>query len=170
MKVLITPQLAVQPLAESHYAAVSGIYLQGIATGNATFQTEAPDWQSWQAGHLPHSRLVALSGTEVAGWAALSPVSGRCVYKGVAEVSVYIGAGFRGRGAGSLLLNALIRASEENGIWTLQAGIFKENLASLALHQKCGFRVVGLREKIGQLNGIWRDVYLLERRSTVVGL
>jgi L-amino acid N-acyltransferase YncA len=165
-----SPALVVQPLEESHYEVVVQIYREGIATGNATLQTETPDWPTWHAGHILHSRLVAFSQGEVAGWAALTPVSGRCVYRGVAEVSVYIGEKYRGRGVGKLLLEELIRASEENGIWTLQAGIFKENKASLALHLKSGFREVGIREKIGQLNGTWRDVYLLERRSSVVGV
>jgi phosphinothricin acetyltransferase len=166
----ISLAVVVQPLEQRHYPAVARIYAQGIATGNATLQTEAPDWQTWDAGHLSHSRLVVLAQGEIAGWAALTAVSGRCVYRGVAEVSVYIGADYQGKGMGKLLLNKLISYSEENGIWTLQAGIFKENKASLNLHQSCGFRIVGLREKIGQLNGLWRDVYLLERRSTVVGV
>lgn len=170
MNVLTTATLALQPLEAQHYAAVSRIYLDGIATGNATLQTESPDWPDWDKSHLPHSRLVALNEQEVAGWAALTPVSGRCVYRGVAEVSVYIGENFRGMGIGKLLLNELIQESEANGLWTLQAGIFKENTASLALHEKCGFRVVGVREKIGQLHGVWRDVCLLERRSKVVGV
>jgi L-amino acid N-acyltransferase YncA len=170
MTVLTTPALSVLPLEEEHYKAVSRIYEEGIATGNATLQTQAPDWPTWNTGHLTHSRLVAIKDNEVAGWAALTSVSGRCVYRGVAEVSVYIRADYRGMGAGKLLLKALVQESEANGIWTLQAGIFKENNASLALHEKCGFRVVGVREKIGQLHGVWRDVCLLERRSKVVGV
>jgi L-amino acid N-acyltransferase YncA len=170
MHVLTTLDFNVQPLAERHYDDVSRIYLEGIATGNATFQTESPDWATWDKVHLPHSRLVAVKKQEVVGWAALTPVSGRCVYRGVAEVSVYIGANHQGQGLGKLLLNNLIQEAEANGIWTLQAGIFKENKASLTLHQKCGFRVVGVREKIGQLHGTWRDVCFLERRSKVVGL
>ena len=170
MTVLTTPAITVLPLEEEHYKAVSRIYEEGIATGNATLQTHSPDWPTWNTGHLTHSRLVAIKDNEVAGWAALTSVSGRCVYRGVAEVSVYIGADYRGMGAGKLLLKALVQESEANGIWTLQAGIFKENAASLALHEKCGFRVVGVREKIGQLHGVWRDVCLLERRSKVVGV
>ena len=163
--------LAVQPLQEQHYTAVARIYEEGIATGNATLQAAAPAWPTWNTDHLPHSRFVAvLNDAIIVGWAALTPVSGRCVYRGVAEVSVYIGAEHRGSGVGKLLLTHLIQESEANGIWTLQAGIFKENTASVALHQKCGFRIVGLREKIGQLNGNWRDVYLLERRSLIVGV
>ena len=170
MTLLATSVLTIEPLRENHYAAVSRIYEEGIATRNATLQTESPDWPVWDSGHLAHSRLVAIKNNAVAGWAALTPVSGRCVYRGVAEVSVYVGADYRGLGIGSQLLKALVSESEANGIWTLQAGIFKENTASLNLHQNCGFRLVGVREKIGQLQGEWRDVCLLERRSKVTGL
>ncbi|RNI25770.1 GNAT family N-acetyltransferase [Rufibacter latericius] len=163
--------VSLQPLQEKHYPLVKAIYEQGISTQNATLETTAPDWDKWNAGHLSHSRLVALdSGGNVAGWAALSPVSGRCVYGGVAEVSVYLDEEYRGKGIGQTLLQELVTSSEANGIWTLQAGILKENEASVALHLKCGFRVVGLRERLGQLNGHWRDTYLLERRSTTVGV
>ena len=148
---------------------VRSIYLEGIATGQATFETDAPSWESWDLSHFTHSRLVARSGADVKGWAALSPVSSRCVYAGVAEVSVYVGAMHRARRVGQALLEALVRAAEENGIWTLQAGIFPENLSSIALHLKCGFREVGRRERIGMMNGIWRDTLLLERRSKIVG-
>ena len=150
--------------------AVRSIYLEGIATGNATFETGAPDWENWDAGHLRHSRLAARRNGAVAGWAALSPVSGRCVYAGVAEVSVYVAAAARGQGAGRQLLASLIVESEKNGIWTLQAGIFPENAASVGLHGAAGFRVVGRRERIGQLEGRWRDVLLMERRSAVIGV
>jgi L-amino acid N-acyltransferase YncA len=161
----------VAPLLPSHYPQVKEIYEQGIATQNATLETSAPTWPTWDQGHLPHSRLAALSPEgEVTGWAALSAVSGRCVYGGVAEVSVYVRTSYQGQGIGKALLQALISTSEANGIWTLQAGILKENEASVRLHQKCGFRVVGLRERLGQLNGQWRDTFLLERRSLVVGL
>ncbi|WP_207432403.1 GNAT family N-acetyltransferase [Sabulibacter ruber] len=162
--------ISVEPLQAKFYPTVREIYEQGIESQNATLETNAPDWEKWDAGHLSHSRLVALSPQgQVAGWAALSPVSGRCVYGGVAEVSIYLDETFRGKGIGQMLLQHLITASEENGIWTLQASIMKENEASIALHVKCGFRVVGLREKLGKLNGHWRDIYLLERRSQVVG-
>jgi L-amino acid N-acyltransferase YncA len=146
------------------------IYLEGIATGDATFETEAPTWESWHQAHLPFARLVLRDGEIMVGWAALSKVSSRCVYAGVAEVSVYVSSGHRGQGAGQLLLTHLIEASESNDIWTLQAGIFPENLASLTLHHKCGFREVGRREKLGKLHGKWRDVILLERRSCRVGI
>jgi phosphinothricin acetyltransferase len=156
----------IAPMDAAHWGDVRRIYLDGIATGNATFQTEAPGWDAWDAGHHAHSRLVALDDDRVVGWAALSPVSARPVYAGVAEVSVYVTASYRGRGVGGALLRALIESSEANGIWTLQAGIFPENTASIALHERHGFRVVGRRERIGRLRGTWRDVMLLERRST----
>ena len=150
------------------------IYEQGIATGNATFQTQAPGWDEWDPSHLPHSRWVALDASyggsgQVLGWAALSPVSGRCVYGGVAEVSVYVAGAARGRGVGRQLLAALVSASEQHGIWTLQAGIFPENTTSIGIHAGAGFREVGRRERIGQLHGVWRDTVLLERRSAIVG-
>ena len=148
---------------------VKEIYLEGIATGHATFETAAPSWEQWDASHLPFARLVARLNGNVIAWAALSPVSQRCVYGGVAEVSVYVSASSRGSGVGRKVLHALIDESEQNGVWTLQAGMFPENTGSLALHQACGFREVGRRQRIGKMNGIWRDTILLERRSTVVG-
>lgn len=160
---------AIQPMLEEDGPSVIAIYREGIATGNATFETQAPAWETFTAGHLPHSRLVARDGTGLLGWAALSPVSGRCVYGGVAEVSVYIAESSRGRGIGRALLEELIRQSEKNGIWTLQAGIFPENLASIRLHKRYGFREVGRRERIGKLGDEWRDTLLLERRSKTVG-
>lgn len=147
------------------WPAVRAIYLQGIATGNATFETTAPDWETWNAGHLPHSRLVARDADAILGWAALSPYSRRQVYAGVAEVSLYVAENARGQGIGAALLAALVAESEANGIWTLQAGIFPENLASIALHTRFGFRIAGTRERIGCMNGQWRDVVLLERRA-----
>jgi phosphinothricin acetyltransferase len=148
---------------------VRTIYLAGIATRNATFETEAPDWRRWDAAHLSFGRLVARDDSTLLGWGALSPVSNRCCYAGVAEASVYVGVDHRGCGVGKALLLGLIDASEKRGIWTLQAGIFPENLGSLALVKKCGFREVGKRERLGKLDGVWRDVLLLERRSRVVG-
>lgn len=147
---------------------VRAIYLEGIATGDATFETDAPDWETWNRNHLDIPRLVARTDAVVLGWAALSRVSSRPVYCGVAEVSIYIAGSAHGLGIGRLLLQSLIEESERNGIWTLQAGIFPENLASIALHKRCGFREVGRRERIGALHGIWRDVILLERRSNTV--
>lgn len=158
-------------LTADHYAAVNAIYLEGIATGNATFQTEGKTWDEWDAGHLQHCRLVALDGDTVLGWAALSPVSSRCVYAGVAEVSVYVSNAAKGHGVGTALMQRLVADSETAGLWTLQAGIFPENTASLALHQRAGFRIVGHRERIGQMHtGEWRDNLLLERRSKTIGI
>jgi L-amino acid N-acyltransferase YncA len=150
-------------------SSVLAIYMEGIATGDATFQTEAPSWESWDASHLKSCRVVSVTDDVVSGWAALSPVSDRCAYAGVAEVSVYVAAAYRGRSLGRQLLEALVQASEEKGLWTLQAGIFPENVASVAVHERCGFRIVGRRERLGKLAGVWRDVMLLERRSGVLG-
>ncbi len=160
----------IDKMNEADWEQVRLIYLEGVATNDATFETEAPAWEKWNAGHLVHSRLVARSADVIKGWAALSPVSNRCVYGGVAEVSVYVGKDYRGDGVGRALLEDLVSASERNGIWTLQAGIFPENTASLALHRRCGFREVGGRERIGKMNGVWRDTLLLERRSKIVGM
>ena len=158
------------PLTAAHWPAVRAIYAEGIATGTATFATEPPAWADWDAGHLAAGRLVAADEAgRVLGWAALSPVSGRCVYAGVAEVSVYVAGAARGQGVGRALLAALVAASEAAGLWTLQAGIFPENAASLRLHEAAGFRLVGRRERIGRLRGHWQDALLLERRSAVVG-
>lgn len=163
-------RLVVEPLDVSHWPAIRAIYLEGIATGNATLEASAPEWAEWDAGHLTAARLVARAGKEVVGWAALSPVSSRCVYGGVAEVSIYVAGAARGRRIGRALLTELIEASEQAGIWTLQSGVLIENEASLRLHEQCGFRRVGTRERIGQdAAGRWRDVVLLERRSTTVG-
>jgi phosphinothricin acetyltransferase len=152
------------------WAAVREIYGEGIATGNATFETELPEWEKWDSSHREDCRLVARGDEEILGWAALSPVSGRRVYAGVAEVSVYVAAAARGRGVGKALLKALIEESEPHGIWMLQAGIFPENAASISLHKSCGFREVGVRHRIGKLGDTWRDVLLLERRSLRVGV
>src|SRR5580658_7554819 len=157
-------------LLPEHWPSVSTIYEQGIATGQATFQTDSPTWEEWDAAHLTHSRLVALEGDTVIGWAALTPVSGRCVYAGVAEVSVYIAPGHRGQKVGQILLRALIASSEQHELWTLQSSIFPENHASVHIHEKCGFRLVGYREKIGRQHGIWRNTVILERRSAIVGV
>lgn len=157
-------------LTKRHWRQVRGIYLEGIATGLATFETDVPSWQRWSDNHLSCCRLIAVDKETVKGWAALSPVSSRSVYAGVAEVSVYVGQRHRGAGIGRALLDALINASEKSGMWTLQASIFAENEASVALHQRCGFRVVGRRVRIARLNGCWRDTILMERRSRVVGV
>ena len=160
----------IETMWTTDWRAVRAIYLEGIATGNATFETTAPEWSEWDKAHHHFARLVARREDQVIGWAALSPVSSRSVYVGVAEVSVYVGRSARGSGVGFALLNRLVEESEQNGIWTLQAGILPENQASLALHRRCGFRVVGRREKIGKLHGSWRDVVLMERRSRQVGV
>ncbi len=162
--------VAIAAMTEEHWPAVREIYEQGIATRSATFATAAPDWAEWDARHLATCRLIAVRDGVVVGWAALSPVSSRQVYRGVQEVSVYIAESARGQGIGLQLLNALVAESERNGIWTLQAGIFAENSASLRLHEKAGFRMVGRREKIAQLEGQWRDTILMERRSRVTGV
>ena len=152
------------------WPAVRRIYGEGIASGNATFESAAPAWRQWDTRHLRCCRLVAVDSGRLVGWAALSPVSSRCVYAGVAEVSVYVASDAQGRGVGSHLLKALVTESERRGIWTLQASLFPENEASLALHRRCGFRVVGRRRKLGQMHGRWRDVLLLEKRSVTVGI
>jgi phosphinothricin acetyltransferase len=162
--------MKIQPLLPEHWPAVKAIYEDGLATGNASFQTTTPSWEEWDKSHLAHSRLVALDGQTVVGWAALTPVSGRCVYAGVAEVSVYVANSHRGKGVGKALLEALVTESETNGIWTLQAGIFPENTASIRLHEAVGFRQVGIREKIGKMSDRWRDTVLLEKRSETVGI
>ena len=159
--------ISMQP---EHWDQVKTIYEQGIATGNATFQTSAPSWSEWNESHLIKGRLVAFDNNEIIGWAALTPVSGRCVYAGVAEVSVYVNEKSRGKGIGAKLLSELVTTSEVDGFWTLQAGVLRENISSVKMHEACGFQIVGVREKLGQLKGVWRDVVLLERRSSVVGV
>jgi len=160
----------IDSLLTQDWELVLAIYLEGIATGQATFETEAPDWERWDAGHLPQCRLVARSGDGILGWAALSPVSRREVYAGVAEVSVYVAASARGFGVGGALMRALIEASERQGVWTLQSSVFPENHASVALHLKHGFREVGRRERIARHHGVWRDTVVLERRSRDAGV
>jgi phosphinothricin acetyltransferase len=161
--------LAIEQMRPGDWAPVQAIYLEGIATGQATFETDAPSWEEWDAAHLRFARLVARDGRTISGWAALSPVARRQVYAGVAEVSVYVAANHRNAGVGRALLDALIAESEGNGIWTLQAAVFPENAATIALHLRCGFREVGRRERIGKLNGEWRDTIVLERRSALIG-
>jgi phosphinothricin acetyltransferase len=156
-------------MTPADWEQVRAIYLEGIASGQATFETDAPAWQHWDAKHQPFARLVARSGGRVVGWAALSSVSARPCYAGVAEVSVYVAADHRGHGIGRQLMLALIAESERQGIWTLQGATFPENEASLRLQQSCGFRQIGRRERIAQHRGVWRDTILTERRSRVVG-
>lgn len=158
----------VNPMRVSDWESVRAIYLEGIATGNATFEQSAPEWAAWDSAHLACCRLIAAPDTTIVGWAALSPYSRRQVYAGVAEVSIYVAAATRGHGIGAGLVTALVDCSEANGIWTLQAGIFPENEASVRLHERFGFRVVGMRERIGKLKGEWRDVLLMERRSSAI--
>lgn len=162
--------IIIRALLAADWPAVRSIYVEGMATGNATFETTPPEWSVWDANHRPDCRLVAEVAGVVCGWAALTPVSGRCVYAGVAEVSVYVAEASRGKGIGLRLLESLVRASEAAGFWTLQAGIFPENAASVRLHESTGFRLVGRRERIGQMQGAWRDTLVLERRSHIVGL
>jgi L-amino acid N-acyltransferase YncA len=166
-----TAAVAIGPMNPGDWPQVKAIFEAGIATGNATLETEPPDWESWHAGHLETGRLVARDDDgRVLGWVALSPVSDRCVYEGVVWESVYVAEDARGRGVGGALLEAAIAASETGGIWTVQAGVLAENEASLRLHERCGFRRVGVREAMGQdVSGRWRDVVLLERRSPTVG-
>ena len=159
-----------EAMTAQDWQQVRHIYQEGLATGNATFETQVSEWEVWDAKHLPTCRLVARQGDAILGWAALSPVSSRAVYAGVAEVSIYVSATARGQGVGHTLLKALITESERNGIWTLQASIFPENVASIQLHLRHGFRQLGRRERIAQLHGIWRDTVILERRSSIVGV
>jgi L-amino acid N-acyltransferase YncA len=161
--------MTIEPLAAAHWPAVKSIYEKGIATGHATFEKAAPGWEEWDQAHVSTPRLVMMEGNKVVAWAALTPVSGRCVYAGVAEVSVYVDSESQGKGIGKIILEQLILESEKNGFWTLQAGIFPENKASLKIHEKLGFRILGEREKIGKMNGVWRNTILLERRSKIAG-
>ena len=156
--------MLVRPLHPDDYPAVAAIFREGIATGRATFETEVPSWEEWDAAHLDAHRLVAELDGEVAGWVAVVPYSRRAVYRGVGEESVYVAERARGRGVGRALLEAVVESARAGGLWTLQAGIFPENAASLELHRRLGFREVGVRERIGRLDGAWRDVVLLELR------
>lgn len=162
--------VTVRAMTTSDWPAVREIYSAGIATGAATFETAVPDWPGWDATHTAHRFVATGPDGAVLGWAACSPVSDRCAYAGVAEVSVYVADLARGRGVGSALLGTLVAATEADGFWTLQAGILAENAASIALHTRHGFRTVGTRERLGRIDGVWRDVVLMERRSTVAGV
>jgi L-amino acid N-acyltransferase YncA len=160
--------IELRDLRPGDWPEVASIFEAGIRAGNATFETEAPDWDAWDASHYRQHRVVAVEAGRVVGWAALSPVSERCCYSGVAENSVYVAPEAQGRGVGRLLLERLIARADQDGIWTIQAGVFPENVASVQLHVRCGFRIVGVRERLGKLDGAWRDVVLLERRSEEV--
>lgn len=161
----MTFRINIRPFQQQDYPQVQSIYQKGIETGNATFQTTVKDWENWQRSVIPHTGFGAFEGDILMGWVSLSPVSDRCAYKGVAEVSIYIAPEYQGKGIGKQLLKFILTHSEEFGIWTVQAGVFPENISSIRLHISCGFREVGTREKIGKLNGVWRDVTLLEFRS-----
>jgi L-amino acid N-acyltransferase YncA len=161
--------LVIEPMTAADWPAVRSIYEEGIATGNATFETQAPAWTEWDSRHVPECRLVVRDGDRVVAWAALSRASARQVYAGVAEDSIYVASLARGQGIANLLLSNLVRESERQGVWTLQTSIFPENEASLRLHRACGFREVGRRERIARLHSIWRDTILMERRSSVIG-
>jgi L-amino acid N-acyltransferase YncA len=161
---------SIKNMTADDWPEVAEIYMAGIATKNATFEQQAPDWQTWSSSHRSDCRLIASLGSRIVGWAALSNVSNRCVYGGVAEVSIYVDPEFQGRGIGDRLMKALITESEYNGIWTLQAGIFPENEKSIQLHLRNGFRIIGTRERIGKMDGVWRDTVLMERRSDQVGV
>ena len=160
--------MEIRKLLDTDWSQVRLIYEKGINTGNATFQTNTPSWEDWNQSHLASCRIIAETNGLIIGWGALTPVSSRCVYAGVAEVSVYVDPEHSGKGIGLALLNELVTQSEAEGIWTLQAGIFPENIASLRIHEKAGFRILGIREKIGKQNGIWRNTALLERRSALI--
>jgi L-amino acid N-acyltransferase YncA len=170
VKAHVTSELTIDEMRPDDWEKVRAIYAEGIATRQATFEKETPAWETWDASHFPFARLVARKEEAIVGWAALSPVSSRKAYAGVAEVSVYVARDQRGAGFGRQLLEALILASEENGIWSLQAVMFPENIGSVALHRRCGFREVGRRERIGKLDGRWRDTIILERRSQHIGI
>jgi phosphinothricin acetyltransferase len=165
---VVATALELRDLRPGDWPEVAAIFEAGIASGNATFETAAPLWDAWDASHFQTHRLVAVEGGRVVGWAALSPVSERCCYRGVAEGSVYVAPDAQGRGVGRRLLERLVADAEQAGIWTIQTGIFPENVASVQLHMRCGFRIVGVRERLGKLHGVWRDVLLLERRSEEV--
>jgi L-amino acid N-acyltransferase YncA len=160
--------IQLRDLRPGDWPEVASIYEAGIETGNATFETGVPSWEEWEHAHLPGHGLVAVEDGRVVGWASLSPVSERCCYSGVAENSIYIAEDAQGRGVGRMLLERLVADAERAGIWTIQTGIFPENVASVKLHMRCGFRIVGVRERLGKLHGEWRDVLLLERRSEEV--
>ncbi|MBT8264299.1 MAG: GNAT family N-acetyltransferase [Muriicola sp.] len=162
--------MILKAMAVEDWPSVAKIYQEGIATGFATFELEVPTYEQWDKAHLTSCRLVALHNQTIVGWAALSPVSNRCVYGGVAEVSVYVAMAHRGKGLGEKLLDKLVQESEKAGLWTLQSGIFPENLGSIQIHKKTGFRLIGKRERIGKLHGEWKDNLIFERRSNNVGI
>lgn len=163
-------EITIGSMLPEDWPAVRLIYAEGIATGNATFETEPPDWEAWNRNHHAKCRLVARAGDEVVAWAAISPVSARACYAGIAEHSIYVDASQLGKGIGKRLLGAFVEASEAAGFWTLQSSIFPENRASIAIHLACGFRILGRRKRVAMLNGVWRDTVMVERRSRIVGM
>lgn len=169
-KEAMNSSLVFKTLEKSDWALVSKIYQEGLDTGHASFETRDPSWEEWDNKHLKHCRIVAELNHNVIGWAALSPISSRYVYRGVAEVSIYVSNEFKGQKTGTKLLEKLIIESESHNIWTLQSGVFPENKASIAIHKNLGFREVGFREKIGKINGVWRNTILLEHRSKIIGI
>jgi len=162
--------ILIEKMTENDWEDAAKIYIQGIQTKNATFEEKCPDWYTWDKNHRTDCRLVAKNNGNVIGWASLANVSGRCVYEGVSEVSIYVDSNIQGQGIGQRLMERLIIESEKSNIWTMQAGIFPENKSSIRLHEKNGFRIIGKREKIGKMDNKWRDVILLERRSKIVGI
>ncbi|WP_087974399.1 GNAT family N-acetyltransferase [Oceanobacillus rekensis] len=160
----------ISKMEEKDWEQVRDIFIQGIQTGNATFDTDAPSWEEWDRGHIHACRLVVSNGEKLLGWAALSQVSSRRAFAGIAELSIYLSVDSVGKGIGSKLIQAVIESSEAAGFWTLQSGIFPENTASIHLHKKVGFREIGVRKQLGKMNGRWRDVVMMERRSEIVGI
>ncbi len=165
----LSSMIAIEPLLPAHASAVLRIYGEGLQTGNATFNTIVPLWDEWNSNHHLHTRFVAVEGKEVLGWVALSPVSSRECYSGVAEFSIYVGELYRGKGIANLLMQKMIEESEANGIWTLYSATFEKNTASIELQKKFGFRIIGYRERIAQLNNVWHNTVILERRSKLNG-
>jgi L-amino acid N-acyltransferase YncA len=162
--------LKFKPITANDWNSIATIYKQGIETGDATFEQDVPSWEDWDASHIEKCRIATILENQIVGWAALTQVSGRCIYAGVAEVSVYVHENFRGKKIGLQLLQKIIEESEKENFWSLQSGIFPENKASLSIHDQAGFRIIGIREKIGKMNGKWRNNTILERRSTIIGV
>ncbi|MFC4024850.1 GNAT family N-acetyltransferase [Oceanobacillus longus] len=160
----------IDKMLDADWEQVRNIFIQGIETKNATFETEAPSWEEWNQGHIQECRLVVRDGEKVLGWAALSPISSRRAFTGIAELSIYFSLDSVGKGIGTKLIQTVIESSEAAGFWTLQSGIFPENISSIRLHEKAGFRMIGIRERMGKLDDVWRDVAMMERRSEIVGI
>jgi L-amino acid N-acyltransferase YncA len=167
---ILEHEISFDTIGEANFSEVQMIYEQGLRTRNATFESTVPDWSKWNQSHLSHSRIAVMYQNQMIGWGSLSAISERCVYAGVAEISVYVHADYWERGIGSIIMQKLIDESEKNGIWSLMSGVFPENEASIRIHLKEGFRIVGTREKIGKLDDVWRDTILLQRRSKIVGI